>query len=322
MIYAFIFVFLLLAELAYLKIADAKNIIDKPNQRSSHSEVTVRGGGIIFPISMLVYFGLFGFQYPWFLLALMLISMISFADDLKHQPRRLRLALHIIAILLTLYQAQYFTLSWFWIVAALVICIALLNAYNFMDGINGITCSYALVVIASLLVLEKLNPFIDINYLYCLAVGAIIFAWFNFRNKARCFAGDVGSISMALALIFPSLLLIGKTNHLLFIGLFGVYGIDAGLTILHRLWKRENITEAHRQHLFQYLANEAGWSHLQVSLLYMGIQLLLSTMLIYSWKICTVREQWLIAVSAFVLLVAIYVWAKISILKRATNNNK
>jgi UDP-N-acetylmuramyl pentapeptide phosphotransferase/UDP-N-acetylglucosamine-1-phosphate transferase len=166
-------------------------------------------------------------------------------------------------------------------------------------------------------VINYLQPFIDVNYLYCLAMGAVVFAWFNFRKKALCFAGDVGSISMALALIFPTLLLIKNTNHLLFIGLFGVYGVDAGFTIIHRLIKRENITEAHRQHLFQYLANEAGWSHISVTVLYMVVQVMLSAILIYTWKTCNETQQWLITFLIMFLLALVHTLAKFSIVKRS-----
>jgi UDP-N-acetylmuramyl pentapeptide phosphotransferase/UDP-N-acetylglucosamine-1-phosphate transferase len=268
----------------------------------------------------LAFYLFFGFQYPFFFAALLIISVISFADDLKHQSKLLRMMMHIIAVLLTLYQANYFSFSWLWIVLAFLLCIALINAYNFMDGINGITCGYALVVIASLWIVDYFQSFIDTNYLYCLAMGALVFASFNFRKKALCFAGDVGSISMALALIFPTLLLIKNTNHLLFIGLFGVYGVDAGFTIIHRLIKRENITEAHRQHLFQYLANEAGWSHLNVSFLYMAIQMLLSTVIIYSWRTYTEAQQWLIATLVMALLVIVHTWAKGYIVKRSVSH--
>jgi UDP-N-acetylmuramyl pentapeptide phosphotransferase/UDP-N-acetylglucosamine-1-phosphate transferase len=318
--YLLILLILFGIELYYYRIADKFGIIDKPNQRSSHSVITVRGGGVIFPISILAFFAFFGNKYPWFVAAVLIISIISFADDLKHQSKRLRFSLHVIAVTMTLYQANYFSFAWFWILLAFVLCIALINAYNFMDGINGITCGYAMVVIASLWVVNYLDPFIDVNYLYCLAMGAAVFAWFNFRKKALCFAGDVGSISMALALIFPTLLLIKNTQHALFIGFFGVYGVDAAFTIFHRLIKRENITEAHRQHLFQYLANEAGWPHVRVSALYMVVQLILSTLLIYTWKNCSETQQWLIAFLIMFLLALVHTLAKFSIIKRSAAN--
>jgi UDP-N-acetylmuramyl pentapeptide phosphotransferase/UDP-N-acetylglucosamine-1-phosphate transferase len=316
MTYILLLLFLIGVELFYFRIASRFNIIDKPNHRSSHSVITVRGGGVIFPISILAFFILFGFQYPWFVAALFIISVISFSDDLQHQSKRLRMFIHLVAVSLTLYQANYFHLPLGWIFLAFALCIALINAYNFMDGINGITCGYAMVVIASLWVVNDMQPFVDVNYLYCLALGAAVFALFNARKKAICFAGDVGSISMALALIFPALLLIYQTKNLLFIGLFGVYGVDAGFTIIHRLIKRENITEAHRQHLFQYLANEAGWSHLTTAALYMAVQLVLSAILIYTWKTCSETQQWIIAFFVMLLLVVVHTLAKRAILKR------
>ena len=83
--YVFIFLLLFLAELAYFKVANHFNIIDKPNQRSSHTRITLRGGGVVFYIGALLYFVLQGFQYPWFFGGLTMLSLISFADDVRPQ---------------------------------------------------------------------------------------------------------------------------------------------------------------------------------------------------------------------------------------------
>ena len=83
MYYWMVLVLLFLAELFYFRIADKCNIIDKPNERSSHTKVTLRGGGIIFYFGAFAYFLTSGFEYPWFLLALTLVTFISFVDDIK-----------------------------------------------------------------------------------------------------------------------------------------------------------------------------------------------------------------------------------------------
>ena len=77
-IYSIIFVLLVVAELGYFRIAYKFNIIDKPNERSSHSSIVLRGGGIIFTIGMWVWSIAFGFPYPWVLAAVTLAAGISF----------------------------------------------------------------------------------------------------------------------------------------------------------------------------------------------------------------------------------------------------
>ena len=86
-----IFVLLLIAELVYFRIADRFNIIDKPNERSSHTSVVLRGGGIIFLIGMWVWSAFYGFQYPWFLAGLTLVAGVSFVDDIRSLPDSVRL---------------------------------------------------------------------------------------------------------------------------------------------------------------------------------------------------------------------------------------
>src|SRR6187551_889459 len=100
MLFIVVTALLFLLELLYFKIAYRFNITDKPNIRSSHTDVTLRGGGVIFPISILVYFLLFGFHYFWFTIGLLVISAVSFADDIRHQPRGLRVIVHLIAVIL------------------------------------------------------------------------------------------------------------------------------------------------------------------------------------------------------------------------------
>jgi UDP-N-acetylmuramyl pentapeptide phosphotransferase/UDP-N-acetylglucosamine-1-phosphate transferase len=273
MTYILLLISLFAAELIYFRIADYFNIIDKPNQRSSHTQVTLRGGGIIFYIGILFYFALEGFKYPWFFVGLSLITLVSFADDIKPRPARIRLLVHFSAMILMFYQWNLFEFPWYYTILALVICTGILNAYNFMDGINGITGGYSLVIAAALwyINLYKIN-FIDTNLIYCLILALIVFDFFNFRKKAKCFAGDVGSISVAFILLFLLGKLILFTNDFSYIILLAVYGVDSVLTIIHRLILKENIFEPHRKHLYQLLANELKLPHLFVSSMYMILQ--------------------------------------------------
>jgi len=276
MYYLIILVLLFLAELFYFKVADKYNIIDKPNERSSHTRITLRGGGVIFYFGALVYFLTSGFEYPWLMLALTFVAIISFIDDIRSTSQKLRLVFHFSAMALMFYQWGLFSLSWWWIIIALIICIGIINAYNFMDGINGITGGYSLVVLLSLAYInEEVTPFVEQDLIYTVIMSVLVFCFFNFRKKARCFAGDVGSVSIAFILLFLLGKLIIQTGDFSWIILLSVYGVDSVLTIFHRLMLHENIGLPHRKHLYQLMANELRIPHVAVSVIYMVLQFLI-----------------------------------------------
>jgi UDP-N-acetylmuramyl pentapeptide phosphotransferase/UDP-N-acetylglucosamine-1-phosphate transferase len=276
MYYLIVLVLLFLAELFYFKVADKYNIIDKPNERSSHTRVTLRGGGVVFYFGALVYFLTSGFEYPWFMLALTFVAIISFIDDIRSTSQKLRLVFHFSAMALMFYQWGLFSLSWWWIIIALIICTGIINAYNFMDGINGITGGYSLVVLLSLAYInEEITPFVEQDLIYTVIMSVLVFCFFNFRKKARCFAGDVGSVSIAFILLFLLGKLIIQTGDFSWIILLSVYGVDSVLTIFHRLMLHENIGLPHRKHLYQLMANELRIPHVAVSVIYMVLQFLI-----------------------------------------------
>ncbi|GAB1415650.1 glycosyltransferase family 4 protein [Paludibacter sp.] len=281
MIYIFIFVLLLLIEFLYIKLAVKFKIVDKPNSRSSHNNVTILGGGIIFFISILIYCIIYGFQYPWFFVSLTLLTSVSFIDDLKPQSFRLRLLVQIIAILLMFHELGVLDLQWYFIVPAIIIAPGILNAYNFMDGINGMISLTSLVVLTSLLYIDHfIIDFADVNMIVFSLLSLIVFAFFNVRNKAKCFAGDVGAISMAFIVLFLLTKLILKTENFIWLGLLSVFGVEVVLTMIHRIILKENLSVAHRKHLFQLMVNELKMPHLKVSAIYAIIQLIISIGLI------------------------------------------
>ena len=273
MYYLIILVLLFLAELFYFRIADKCNIIDKPNERSSHTRITLRGGGIIFYFGALAYFLTNHFEYPWFMLALSLITFISFIDDIRSTSQGLRLVFHFAAMALMFYQWGLFSLPWWTILVALIICTGIINAYNFMDGINGITGGYSLVILAALAYINKeVITFVEADFIYTVICSVLVFCFFNFRKKAKCFAGDVGSVSIAFILLFLIGRLIIETEDFSWIVLLSVYGVDSVLTIIHRLMLHENIGLPHRKHLYQIMANELKIPHVMVSSIYMVVQ--------------------------------------------------
>lgn len=273
MYYLIVLVLLFVAELFYFKIADKCNIIDKPNERSSHTKVTLRGGGIIFYFGVLAYFLTNHWEYPWFMLALTLITFISFVDDIRSTSQGVRLVFHFSAMALMFWQWGLFSLSWWWIVVALIVCTGIINAYNFMDGINGITGGYSLVVLAALAYINaRIVPFVEQALICTVLCSVLVFCFFNFRKKARCFAGDVGSVGIAFVVLFLIGKLIIATGDFSWIVLLAVYGVDSVLTIIHRLMLHENIGLPHRKHMYQLMANELKMPHVIVSLIYMLVQ--------------------------------------------------
>jgi len=318
--YLIIAVLLLAAELIYFRIADKCNIIDKPNERSSHSTIVLRGGGVIFSLSMVVWAILMMVQgkaiaqYLPFLCGLVLICGISFWDDVKSLPDSLRMAVQIISILLMFWSMGLYAAaeSWLWtaviVVVALFFCVGATNFINFMDGINGITAAYSFAMLLPILLLNRGLSFIEESYLIVAILGIAVFSIFNFRpkGKAKCFAGDVGSIGIAFIILFALGRLMLATRDVTYIVFFLVYGIDGTLTIIHRIMLHENLGQAHRKHAYQLMANELKMSHVVVSLLYMGMQLVISLGFIY---LCpnTILAHWIYLIVAGLVLVAAYV---------------
>lgn len=272
--YIIISIILVVAELLYFRIADRYNIIDKPNLRSSHTQITLLGGGIIFIFAAILYAAFNKFNYPWFIIGLLMIGAVSFWDDVKTVRPRYRLVVHFTAMLLLFQQWGYLEFRFWWfIVAGIIFCTGVINVYNFMDGINGITGGYSLSVLIPMLILNQKNHFVDDDLLIVLIIAVLIFCFFNFRKKAKCFAGDVGAVSIAFAIVFLLGSYVAQTANFWAVFLLTVYGVDGCLTIVHRLLLHEDISLPHRKHAYQLMANELKIPHVFVSSIYMILQL-------------------------------------------------
>lgn len=307
--YAIIAVILLAAELIYFRIADKCNIIDKPNERSSHTKIVLRGGGIIFTIGLWVWNAFFGFQYPWLLAAVTLAAGVSFVDDIHSLPDSVRLVAQFVAMGLMFWELKMIQPSLWWaVILALIVCVGATNIYNFMDGINGITAGYSLAVLVPLLLVNAREEFVSESLIVVTVLSVLVFSVFNFRpkNKAKCFAGDVGSVGIAFILLFLIGSKIMQTGDVTWLIFLLVYGVDGVMTILHRIMLHENLGEAHRKHAYQLLANELSWSHVAVSLFYMALQLGVSLGFVY---LCpdTVLAHWVYLIVAIVVLAVAYV---------------
>lgn len=307
--YIVIFILLLIAELLYFRIADKYNIIDKPNERSSHSTIVLRGGGIIFLIGIWIWSVFFGFQYPWFLVGLTLVAGISFVDDIHSLPDSVRLVAQFAAAVMAFYQLGILHWSMWWIILlALIVYVGATNVINFMDGINGITADYSLAVLIPLALVNMDDIFVEQSLIISTILSSLVFCIFNFRpkGKAKCFAGDVGSIGIAFIILFLLGNVIIRTMDITWLIFLLIYGVDGCLTIVHRIMLHENLGEAHRKHAYQIMANELKVGHVKVALLYTVMQLVISLGFIY---LCpdTVFAHWLYLVGVLAVLAIAYI---------------
>ena len=323
-LYIGILALLFVLELCYFKIADRFNIIDKPNQRSSHTRIVLRGGGIIFTIALWIWSIWYGFEYPWLLAGVTLAAGISFIDDIHSLPDSLRLVVQFAAMAMILYQvvdggkligdSQWWELMAYGVIA-LIVTVGATNIYNFMDGINGITGGYSLAVLIPLIIkneeltMRNGEGFVEPSLLIVVGLSLLVFCLFNFRKKAKCFAGDVGSIGIALILLFCIGRLIVMTGDVTWLVFFLIYGVDGVLTICHRIMLHENLGEAHRKHAYQLMANELKIPHVVVSAIYMALQLAVSLIAIYVIP-DTVVAHWIYLVSSAVVMGVAYVLFK------------
>ena len=315
--YAIVVIVLLSLEVVYFKIADKCNIIDKPNERSSHSTIVLRGGGVIFPLSMLVWAGMMLAQGECstvhgclpFLFGLVLIAGVSFYDDIHSLPDSVRLIAQFIAMALMFWNLDIMHWNMWWVVLlALIVFVGATNIINFMDGINGITAGYSFAVLLPLLLINHTMGFMEESTLVVAVLGVLVFSYFNFRprGKAKCFAGDVGSVGIAFIMLFAIGKLILSTNDITWLAFLLVYGVDGCCTIIHRIMLHENLGEAHRKHAYQLMANELGMSHVVVSCIYMGLQLASSLVMVYLIPNSPLAH-WIYLIVVGIILVGAYV---------------
>ena len=283
--------------------------MDIPNSRSSHHEPVVRGAGFIFYISMLIYWATNNFQHTSFIIGLTIVAIPSMYDDLYGLSRSYRILAHFIGIGVSLIGLELGFPVW-GVIFYLIIAAGILNGFNFMDGINGLTAGYGLVIMGTLLFVNQFKlPFIDDDIIIYALIAFTVFAFFNFRTNAKCFAGDIGAISTAFIIVYVGLNLILYSNNYSYILFLTVYGIDSIGTIVERLIRKEDIFEAHRAHLYQLMANQWHIPQIKISIGYLLLQLLINLVVI-NWP-----NHFLLHLAIVTLLILIYTWVKIRFFK-------
>ncbi len=264
---------LLTFEFAYLQIAKSLKIVDLPHHQSSHRGWVIRGGGVVFYVAFLLWAILHDFQWGGGLLGLTILAGVSFFDDVHSISPKIRLICQFLAILVMFDHSGLMKNSLHVIVILAIACVGTINIYNFMDGINGMTGGYSLVVALALLYVNKnLVHFAPESLLVYVILAILVFNLFNFRRRAKCFAGDVGSLSIGFIIVYFVLILALRGHSMSWIAMLIVYMVDGGMTIMHRILLRENLMKPHKKHAYQIMANELKMPHLVVSGIYMGLQ--------------------------------------------------
>ena len=271
--YIVLFVVLLAFEYAYYLLAKRLRIVDRPHRQSSHRGVVVRGGGIVFYIAFLLWSLMHSFSWYGGLLGLTILVIVSFIDDIHEVSPKIRLICQFVAIILMFYHSGLIRTNPHVILILSIACVGTVNIFNFMDGINGMTGGYSLVVALALLYVDRnLIHFCDSSLLVFMILSLVVFNLFNFRRQAKCFAGDVGALAIGFILVYLVLRLCLRGQSMSWIVMLSVYLVDGGMTILHRILLRENLINPHKKHAYQIMTNELKMPHLVVSGIYMALQ--------------------------------------------------
>ena len=271
--YLIIGLVLLAFEYAYLIIAKKLRIVDRPHHQSSHTGVVVRGGGVVFYAAFFIWSMVSGYPINGALAGMTVLALVSFIDDIHSVSPYIRLVCQFIAIFFLFFHSSLIDNRIHVVVILAIACVGALNIFNFMDGINGLTGGYSLVVALALLYIDVYQVhFIQPSMIVYVIISLIVFNLFNFRKKALCFAGDVGSLTMGFIIVYLVLRLALKGHSMSWLVMLAVYLVDGGMTILHRLLLKENLMKPHKKHAYQIMANELGMSHLVVSGIYMLLQ--------------------------------------------------
>ena len=286
---------ILLSLKLYFPFAEKKGMLAGVNHRSSHTKPVITGAGFIFYISYVFYIISFVFSTwdaPWPLfIGISILAVVSFIDDLKDLWFFIRLVVQILAVTLMLYQIYIeFSMEPFAMNASILIILAIVglifsvgfvNLYNFMDGLNGMMVGITISALAVFALIDFfVVDFVDDLLLVYTAIPTLIFAFFNARRQAICFAGDVGAIVLGFVMVYMLVSLLMQTANVVYIFIFASIYLEAGMTVMQRLLAGQNIFKPHRIHLFQLLCNEHKHHHVKISAFYALNQLVFGAIIV------------------------------------------
>ena len=266
MIYISLFILSMVLTYAIRSYANKKAIFDIPNERSSHSTPTPRGGGLA--IVIVFYIGLIYFNESidsklfYALLCAIPVALISLMDDLFTLTSKLRFSIQSISALGALYflggvtsiDFVLFEVHGWWLnIIAFFTIVWLTNLYNFLDGIDGYAGSEAVMLGLGLFFLFQ-NPLGLV--IVAASLGFLLFNW----HQASIFMGDIGSTTLGFIFAIFVFYDTGDGNILVWLILLSLFWFDATLTLVRRYRNGEPITQAHKKHAYQRLT-QSGWGH-------------------------------------------------------------
>ena len=307
LIYVLVFV-------AYYFFGKTFNLTTPTYPDFNHS--AVYGGGIIFSIIYLIE-TLISNTFGLFSVLVLLLTIISFFDDIRPIPSLYKLIIHLI---LGFIAAIFILKLNFNDVFAITFLVGIIitfytNANNFMDGVNGMMIVNNIVILATLLFVNSyIIQFTNNNPLISLLSGALIFSVFNFRRKALLISGDAGSVVMGFIIIIFVLNLYLKTKNVFVFGLIITFSVETASTIISRLYSKKNILDSHKEHLYEVLVFKNKVSVIKISSIYGVIQLLLSGIVLISFY--SQLENKIFYVTIFIYIL-IYFFLKYKLLKYA-----
>ena len=269
-------------------------LLDHPNERSMHTVPTPRGGGLAIVILVLATAIFFAKEISLkqsliYIVSGALIAWMGWRDDAQSLSPKFRFTMQGIIAALSMAGMGYFkavtiplfgeiqlgaaglVITFFWIVG-------LTNAYNFMDGIDGIAGGVAVSAALCWMLILSLGGNLKNSFVFSLALaiaaGSLGFLLRNW-SPAKIFMGDVASTFLGYSFAVMPLLASDNSGGALTLGtlLMWTFIMDAGLTFLYRLFKGEKVFSAHRSHLYQRMVM-GGYSHAMVSSLYIALTLL------------------------------------------------
>ncbi len=271
-----------------------KGLIDIPNARSSHTVPTPRGGGVAIVGGLVIgcisfYFLPFTFSFPgiWFFVGFIIVTLTSLVDDKMNLPAGLRFLLQALAAILVLYETggmkmfplpepMTFDMGWLSYPVTLFWIIAVVNIYNFLDGIDGYAAAQAVIAGIAIAVIDHSGPgFIIGSLIASASLGFLIVNW----HPAKIFMGDIGSVALGFVFATLPLYFEGMNAGL---GVFSVIIVlwfflsDGAFTIIRRFIAGKKVWEAHRSHLYQRFS-QSGYRHSTVVLTVMGGAAILSS---------------------------------------------
>lgn len=305
-----------------------RRMLDVPNSRSSHAHPMPRGGGLVIVVvtgagawGWHLWFGAVSAEYllMGYSLGALVIAPVSWLDDLRGVSKKMRFLTHVAGAVFVLWLIGFWEqvdlpfaaslhIGWFGVPVVFLWMVGLTNAYNFMDGIDGLAGGQAVVAGVAWMGLGALiqEPLISVLGML-VASSSLGFLWHNWP-PARIFMGDVGSAFLGYTFAALTVMAGVSNPRMPLAGLLVVWPFvfDTAFTLMRRLRRGENIFMAHRSHLYQRLVI-AGYSHGAVTGLYLGFAMV-GVVLAFAWVRDIPGIDWLVVGAPGALAFGLWRW--------------